>query len=96
MTVQYTFADLESLSQVIRKAHSEVDTLKSDIRSASGSLQSDWTGSASESWGAVQTKWDGACQSLLTALHQLAQTVLQNSSAMSQTEATNAKLFQGL
>lgn len=96
MTVQYSFADLESLSAVIGKAHGEVDRLKADIRSSAGTLQADWSGSASESWVTVQAKWDGACDALLTALNQLSQTVLHNSSAMAQTEAANQKLFSGM
>lgn len=96
MTVQYSFADLENLSAVIGKAHGEVDRLKGDIRSSASTLQADWSGSASESWVTVQAKWDSACDALLTALNQLSQTVLQNSSAMAQTEAANQKLFSGM
>jgi WXG100 family type VII secretion target len=96
MTVQYSFGDLESLSAVIQKAHGEVDRLKGDIRSSAGALQADWSGSASESWTTVQAKWDNACDGLVTALNQLSQTVLANSTAMAQTEAANARLFSGM
>lgn len=94
MTLQYQFADLEALSSVILKANGEVDRLKGDIRSSAGTLQADWSGSASESWGTVQAKWDNACDALLTALQHLSQTVTANSSAMAATEASNTKLFQ--
>ena len=96
MTVQYSFADLESLSAGIMKAHGEVDRLKADIRSSAGTLQADWSGSASESWSTVQAKWDNACDGLVTALNHLATTVRSNSTAMSETETSNANMFGGM
>ena len=97
MTVQYSFADLAELSAAIRKAEAQVDTLKGDIRSSAGQLQADWASSqASDSWNTVQTRWEGACGALHTALHQLAATVLANSDAMAQTEAANAGMFRGI
>ncbi|MGA8114244.1 MAG: WXG100 family type VII secretion target [Actinocatenispora sp.] len=96
MTILYNFGDLESLSGAIQKAHGSVASLKSDIHSAAGKLQADWSGSASESWGTVQSKWNGACDNLTQALHQLSQKVMQSSDHMSQTEAKNAHLFDGV
>ncbi len=96
MTVAYNFSDLQELSSAIGKAHSAVETCKGDINSSAGKLKADWDGSAGESWGTVQHKWTTACDNLVTALHQLAQTVLSSSDAMSQTEAKNAGLFNGM
>jgi WXG100 family type VII secretion target len=94
--LQYMFSDLESLSAVILKAHGQVEQLKGDIRSSASTLQADWSGTASESWSTVQTKWDGACDNLVVALNQLGTTVRANSSAMSETETSNTKLFSGM
>lgn len=96
MTIAYNFADLQDLSGAISKAHSNVESLKGDIKSSSGQLQADWVGKAGESWTTVQAQWDSACDNLITALHQLATTVLNNSDEMSQTEAKNAGLFNGI
>jgi WXG100 family type VII secretion target len=95
VTMQYSFSDLENLSAGIMKAHGEVDRVKGDIRSSAGSLQADWSGSASESWATVQAKWDNACDGLVAALNHLASTVRSISAAMSQTERSNANLFNG-
>lgn len=95
MTIAYNFSDLQELSTAIGKAHSSVDSLKDDVKSSSATLQADWSGSAGESWAAMQTKWDSACDSLNAALNQLAQTVMTNSDDMSATEARNAGLFGG-
>ena len=96
MTVAYNFGDLQELSGAIGKAHSAVETCKGDITSSAGKLQADWSGTAGESWGTVQHKWTTACDNLIAALHQLGITVLSNSDAMSQTEAKNAGLFNGI
>ena len=96
MTVQYIFSDMENLSGVIRKAHGEVESLKGDIRSSSSTLAADWSGSASESWGTVQVKWDRACDGLVTALNQLALTVQANGTDMAHAETANASLFRGM
>jgi 6 kDa early secretory antigenic target len=96
MPVRYTFADLAELSGAIGKAHASVDTLKSDIHSSAGQLSAAWEGSATESWQTVQQKWTGACDQLLTALHQLSVTVQSNADEMAATEARNAGLFNGL
>jgi WXG100 family type VII secretion target len=94
--IAYNFSDLQDLSAAIGKAHANVESLKGDIKSSSGQLQADWSGSAGESWATVQAKWDTACDNLVSALHQLAATVLSNSDEMSQTEARNAGLFSGI
>ena len=94
--IAYNFSDLQDLSAAIRKAHGNVETVKGDIKSSSGQLQADWVGTAGESWTTVQAKWDTACDNLVSALHQLAATVLANSDEMSQTEARNAGLFSGI
>ena len=96
MTVQYNFADLAELSGAIGKAHASVESLKGDINSSSNQLRAEWSGSATESWSTVQTKWLGQCDSLLTALHQLSLTVQRNADDMSLTEARNAGLFHNM
>ena len=96
MAVQYSFSDLTDLSGAISKAQGQVVTIKGDIRSSAGTLQADWSGSASESWVSVQTRWDNACDALTQALQNLAQTVQRNGSAMAQTESANAGLFGGM
>ena len=96
MPVRYSFADLAELSSAIGKAHSSVDTLKGDITSSAGQLAAAWEGSATESWQTVQQKWTGACDQLLTALHQLSVTVQCNADEMAATEAKNAGLFSGM
>jgi len=96
MPIAYNFADLTDLSGAIGKAHANVDTLKSDIASSAQNLQADWSGTAGESWGTVQAKWNTACDNLIGALHQLATTVLANSDEMSRVEAQNAGLFNGI
>ncbi|GLY27974.1 WXG100 family type VII secretion target [Kineosporia sp. NBRC 101731] len=93
--IAYNFGDLQELSGAIGKAHSSVDSLKGDVKSSSGQLAADWSGSASQSWDTVQTKWDSACDNLVSALNQLSRTVLANSDDMSATEARNAGLFGG-
>jgi WXG100 family type VII secretion target len=94
--VKYNFGDLAELSAAIGKAHASVDTLKGDINSSSNQLRAEWSGTATESWSTVQTKWIQGCDNLLTALHQLSQTVQQNSEDMALTEARNAGLFRNM
>jgi WXG100 family type VII secretion target len=94
--VKYNFGELAELSGAIGKAHANVESLKGDINSSSNQLRAEWSGQATESWGAVQQKWIGGCDNLLTALHQLAQTVQQNADDMSLTEARNAGLFRNM
>jgi WXG100 family type VII secretion target len=96
MGISYNFGDLQDLSGAIGKAHANVESLKADVRSSAGQLQADWVGTAGESWATVQAKWDTACDNLVSALHQLAATVLSNSDEMAQTEARNAGLFNGI
>ena len=94
--MKYNFGDLAELSAAIGKAHANVDSLKGDINSSSNQLRAEWSGQATESWSTVQQKWLGGCDTLLTALHQLAQTVQQNSDDMALTEARNAGLFRNM
>jgi WXG100 family type VII secretion target len=96
VTVQYNFADLAELSGAIGKAHAGVESLKGDINSSSNQLRAEWSGSATESWTTVQTKWTNQCDALLTALHQLSLTVQSNADDMALTEARNAGLFQNM
>ncbi|OLE23193.1 MAG: hypothetical protein AUG44_22790 [Actinobacteria bacterium 13_1_20CM_3_71_11] len=96
MTVQYNFADLAELSGAIGKAHANVESLKGDINSSSNQLRAEWSGSATESWNTVQTKWINQCDALLTALHQLSLTVQSNADDMAMTEARNAGLFRNM
>ncbi|GAB3238700.1 WXG100 family type VII secretion target [Kineosporia babensis] len=91
--LSYNFQELNDLSSSIGKAHSGVEGLRGDVKSAAGQLQADWSGSAGESWAVMQQKWDTACDNLVTALNKLSTTVASNSSDMSVTEDGNAKLF---
>jgi WXG100 family type VII secretion target len=93
MTVRYSFAALADLSTAIAKAHSCVDTVKSDIQAASSTLQAGWDGSAGESWAVAQLKWTSACDDLNAALNQLSKRVLAAGEEMAQTESLNASRF---
>jgi WXG100 family type VII secretion target len=90
------FGDLTDLSGAIGKAHSSVDSLKTDIQSAAQNLQAAWSGSAGESWTTVQGKWNSACDNLITALHTLSTTVLSNAEEGARVEAQNRGLFDGI
>jgi WXG100 family type VII secretion target len=96
MALSYTFSDLEELSGAIGKAESNVQAVKADIHSSSGTLSSHWNSDKAQvSWATEQSKWDKACDNLNTALHSMAQKILLSSTAMEQTEAKNAGLFSG-
>jgi WXG100 family type VII secretion target len=96
MALSWTFSDLEELSAAIGKAESNVQAVKSDIHSSSGTLSQHWNSNKAQvSWATEQSKWDKACDNLNTALHQLSQKIMLASSTMEQTEAKNAGLFQG-
>lgn len=96
MAISVTFSDLVELSGAIGKAESNVEGIRSDIKSSSGKLAAHWNStSAQETWSTVQRKWDQACDGLHNALHQLAQTVQGFESDMQQTESRNAHLFAG-
>lgn len=96
MAIQYNFSDLADLSGAITKAHGAVEGLKSDIKSASGKLQSSWEGGAGMSWSTEQHKWDSACNELTQALHMLAQKVMHSADHMAEVEAKNKGLFSGV
>jgi 6 kDa early secretory antigenic target len=96
MTEQlWNFAGIEAGSADIHSAVATTNELLTQGAQSLASLAAVWGGNGSDSYQAVQAKWDAASNELNDALRNLAQTISEASSTMAQTEAGVASTFGG-
>jgi early secretory antigenic target protein ESAT-6 len=87
MTEQvWQFAGIEGGAQEINQAVVRTDGLLDEGKASLGALASVWGGSGSESYQAVQARWDSTSAELNAALQNLAQTISESGQNMSQVE----------
>lgn len=87
MTEQvWQFAGIEGGAQEINQAVVRTDGLLDEGKASLAALASVWGGSGSESYQAVQMRWDSTSAELNAALQNLAQTISESGQNMSQVE----------
>ncbi|KAA0114070.1 WXG100 family type VII secretion target [Mycolicibacterium sp. P9-22] len=87
MTEQvWQFAGIEGGAQEINQAVVRTDGLLDEGKASLAALASVWGGSGSESYQAVQARWDSTSAELNAALQNLAQTISESGQNMSQVE----------
>lgn len=82
----WEFAGIEGGAQEINQAVGRTDGLLDEGKASLASLASVWGGSGSESYQAVQARWDSTSAELNAALLNLAQTISDSGQNMSQVE----------
>ncbi|KAA1252121.1 WXG100 family type VII secretion target [Mycobacterium simiae] len=91
--MHYNFPAIEAGASEI---HSEVLTTRRLLRDGKHSLATlaaAWGGSASESYQAVQQRWDATSGELNAALQSLSQAISESGQAMQRTEKALAGMF---
>ncbi|MGK2867983.1 MAG: WXG100 family type VII secretion target [Mycobacterium sp.] len=86
MTQVWEFGGIEGGAGEIHGAVGVTQGLLDEGKASLASLASVWGGSGSESYQAVQTRWDSTSAELNAALQNLAQTISEAGSSMQQTE----------
>lgn len=86
MTQVWEFGGIEAGAQEINGAVKVTEGLLDEGKASLASLASVWGGSGSESYQAVQMRWDSTSAELNAALLNLAQTISEAGSSMLQTE----------
>jgi 6 kDa early secretory antigenic target len=94
MTEQlWNFAGIEGGSSEIQGAVGTTAGLLDEGKASLGALAAVWGGAGSESYQAVQMRWDSTSAELNQALQNLAQTISESSATMAQTESGVAGMF---
>lgn len=94
MTEQlWNFAGIEGGAGDIQGAVQTTQGLLDEGKSSLASLAAVWGGSGSESYQAVQMRWDNTAAELNSALQNLAQTISEAGQTMGQTEAGVTGMF---
>lgn len=89
----WNFAGIEGGSSEIQGAVSTTHGLLDEGKGSLASLAAVWGGSGSESYQAVQQRWDNTAAELNSALQNLAQTISEASQTMAQTESGVQGMF---
>jgi early secretory antigenic target protein ESAT-6 len=89
----WNFAGIEGGSSEIQGSVATTAGLLDEGKGSLASLAAVWGGSGSEAYQAVQTRWDSTSNELNQALQNLAQTISEAGSTMSQTEAGVTGMF---
>jgi early secretory antigenic target protein ESAT-6 len=89
----WNFAGIEGGSSEIQGAVSTTHGLLDEGKGSLAALASVWGGSGSESYQAVQQRWDSTSAELNSALQNLAQTISEASSSMQGTESAVTGMF---
>lgn len=94
MTEQvWNFAGIEGGAGEIQGAVSTTAGLLDEGKGSLAALAGVWGGSGSDAYQAVQMRWDNTSAELNAALQNLAQTISEASTTMSQTEAGVTGMF---
>ncbi|MDT5080060.1 MAG: 6 kDa early secretory antigenic target [Mycobacterium sp.] len=89
----WNFAGIEGGSSEIQGSVATTAGLLDEGKGSLASLGAVWGGSGSEAYQAVQQRWDSTSNELNQALQNLAQTISESGSTMSQTEAGVTGMF---
>jgi early secretory antigenic target protein ESAT-6 len=89
----WNFAGIEGGASEIQGAVSTTAGLLDEGKGSLAALAAVWGGSGSESYQAVQMRWDNTAAELNAALQNLAQTISESSQTMAQTEAGVSGMF---
>jgi early secretory antigenic target protein ESAT-6 len=89
----WNFAGIEGGSSEIQGSVATTAGLLDEGKGSLAALGAIWGGSGSEAYQAVQTRWDSTSNELNQALQNLAQTISEAGSTMSQTEAGVSGMF---
>jgi early secretory antigenic target protein ESAT-6 len=89
----WNFAGIEGGASEIQGAVSTTHGLLDEGKGSLAALASVWGGSGSDSYQAVQQRWDSTSAELNSALQNLAQTISEASQTMAQTESGVAGMF---
>jgi len=91
--MKYNFAGIEGNSAALGQAVQTTQGLLDEGKQSLTKLSAAWGGSGSESYQAVQQRWDNAAKELNDALQALSQRVSEAGSAMQQTESGVTGMF---
>ncbi len=89
----WNFAGIEGGSSEIQGAVATTAGLLDEGKGSLAALASVWGGSGSESYQAVQQRWDSTSNELNSALQNLAHTISEAGSTMQQTESGVTGMF---
>ncbi|WP_319450286.1 MULTISPECIES: WXG100 family type VII secretion target [unclassified Mycobacterium] len=89
----WNFAGIEGGSSEIQGSVATTAGLLDEGKGSLAALGAVWGGSGSEAYQAVQQRWDSTSNELNQALQNLAQTISEAGSTMSQTEAGVTGMF---
>ena len=89
----WNFAGIEGGSSEIQGSVATTAGLLDEGKGSLAALGAIWGGSGSEAYQAVQARWDSTSNELNQALQNLAQTISEAGSTMSQTEAGVTGMF---
>jgi 6 kDa early secretory antigenic target len=89
----WNFAGIEGGSSEIQGSVATTAGLLDEGKGSLAALGAVWGGSGSEAYKNVQTRWDSTSNELNQALQNLAQTISEAGSTMSQTEAGVTGMF---
>jgi early secretory antigenic target protein ESAT-6 len=89
----WNFAGIEGGASEIQGAVSTTHGLLDEGKGSLAALASVWGGTGSDSYQAVQQRWDSTSAELNSALQNLAQTISEASQTMAHTESGVAGMF---
>jgi early secretory antigenic target protein ESAT-6 len=95
MSQAWNFAGIASGVQTLNASVNTIHQLLDDGQSALSRLSSVWGGSGSESYRAVQQRWDATSKEMNEALQGLSQAIGESGEAMQHTESGVAGMFGG-
>jgi 6 kDa early secretory antigenic target len=95
MSQAWNFAGIASGVQSLNASVNTIHQLLEDGQSALSRLSSVWGGSGSESYRAVQQRWDATSKEVNEALQGLSQAIGESGEAMQHTESGVAGMFGG-
>ncbi len=95
MSQAWNFAGIASGVQNLNASVNTIHQLLEDGQSALSRLASVWGGSGSESYRAVQQRWDTTSKEVNEALQGLSQAIGESGEAMQHTESGVAGMFGG-
>lgn len=89
----WNFAGIEGAASDIQGSVQQTHGLLDEGKGSLAALASVWGGGGSESYQAVQTRWDSTAAELNSALQNLAQTISEAGQTMAQTESSVTGMF---
>ncbi|QUR66520.1 WXG100 family type VII secretion target [Mycobacterium spongiae] len=91
--MHYNFAAIDAGASAIQSEVLTAQGLLDDGKRSLTALQATWGGSGSESYQAVQQRWDSTAAELNAALQSLSKAITESSQAMQGTEQAVTGMF---